>query len=160
MGAHGGQAQAEAAAVANILVLGVLQLLQQVVGYIRTVVSMDETQRVQATALGVARARTSLLRQVALHQGERLSLVTSMNHSQWCGGRQLGPISRTGQPVKVVSQELIAGGAAVHERIRDNGGSVADGHPHGLLGGSQDLQVSVIAADEELQLEVDGDLTR
>lgn len=121
-------------------------------------IRMNQAQRVQATTLRVSGARSRLLRQIALHQRQRILLVSAVNHAQRSGCRQLRPVRRSRQPLQVVAQELIAGRAAVHERIRDDGRRVADRHANGLLGGAQYLQVGMVAADQELQLNVDADL--
>jgi hypothetical protein len=52
-------------------------------------------------------------------------------------------------------EELVGGGAAVHEGVGNHGGSVADGHAHSVLGRLQNQHVRVVGADEELQVQLD-----
>jgi len=52
-------------------------------------------------------------------------------------------------------EELIGGGAAVHEGVGDHGRRVANGHAHCVLGRLQDQHVRVVGADEELKVQLD-----
>lgn len=87
-----------------------------------------------------------------------LVLMPLVDHAQAGSGRELGPVGGPGQPLEVVAQELVAGGAAVHERVGDDGGGVADRVADRLLGLLEDEHVGVVVADEELQVEGDGHL--
>ena len=65
-------------------------------------------------------------------------------------------ITKRVQNVALLPEELVMGGAGVHETVGDDGGGVTDGHPHRVLGLLQDQRVRVVVADEELEVEIDG----
>src|SRR5262249_1265695 len=62
-------------------------------------------------------------------------------------------------PLQVVPQKLVAGGTAVHEGVGDEGGRVAHGDADGLLGLLENEHVGVVAANQELEVLLDGDLS-
>ncbi len=49
-----------------------------------------------------------------------------VNHAETRGGRELGPVGGSRQPVQVVAQKLVTGRSAVHQRVADHCCSVAD----------------------------------
>ena len=100
--AHGRQAEAEAPAVPDLLVAALLDLLQQVLCDLAAVVGVDESERVQAAALGVPGTVGGVLRKVALHERERPGLVAAVDDAQTGRRRELRPISGASQPVEVV----------------------------------------------------------
>ena len=56
-------------------------------------------------------------------------LVADMNDSErGCGGK-LGPIDGSGQPIEIVSQELVTSSAAMHESVGDDRRVMTDGVP-------------------------------
>ena len=157
-GAHGGEADAETRAVLDGLARGRLELREQVVDDGAAVVGVYEAEGVEAAAVREGRAVGRVLGQVGGHEAERLLLVALVYDAETGGGRELGPVGGTRQPVEVVAQELIARRAAVHERVADDGGRVTNGVAHGVLDRLEHEHVRVVVLDEELHLHADGDL--
>ena len=87
LGCHAGEAQAEASPVLNDLVaVGILERLEQVVNLVPPVVCVDQTEGIQGTAFAVriSGGSSALLRQVGLEQLEGL---VSVALAVWYSGR-------------------------------------------------------------------------
>ena len=121
LGAHGGDADAEGGAVLHHLVgAGVAQRVQQVRADLSAVVGVDDAQREERAALTVRRRRHPRLRQVRLEELERLLDVALVDHAERRRRRELGPVGRARQPLEVVAEEGVGGGARGHQRVGED----------------------------------------
>lgn len=60
----------------SYIIAGILQLVEQIVDYVTTMVSMNKPQRIQASSFLVRRARGSVFRQISSHKLQSLLLMT------------------------------------------------------------------------------------
>lgn len=86
--------------------------------------SVDQSQGVQTSSLRVRTARSGGSRKVRSEEGHSSREVPLVNDSESSGGRELGPVRGSSQPVKVLSKELIRGGSGVHEGVGKGDGRV------------------------------------
>ena len=86
----------------DLLVTALLDLLEQVFSDLAAVVGVDESERVQAAALGVAGTVGGVLGKVTLHERERPGLVAAVDDAQAGRRRELCPVGGASQPVQVV----------------------------------------------------------
>mmetsp|Transcript_25128 Transcript_25128/g.82420 ORF Transcript_25128/g.82420 Transcript_25128/m.82420 type:complete len:251 (-) Transcript_25128:519-1271(-) len=81
-----------------------------------------------------------------------------MNHAKASRRAKLGPVGGAREPVEVLAKECVHRRARVHERVCENGGRVA--HRIARLDRSldilQDLHVTLVAAEEKLEVQLDG----
>lgn len=96
-------------------------------------VRVDQSERVEAATFAVSAARSGVLGQVGRHEAQCLVLVTLVDDAEAGSRRELGPVGGPCEPLEVVSQELVARRATVHERVGDDGCRVTYGVTHGLL---------------------------
>ena len=163
-GAERCQTEAEARAVLDNLVVAGAGRLEQKGQDTLAVVGVDETERVQGAALGVgARARTpgaALAGQEGSHQRAALVELPAVNHAHPRRRREPRPVRRPAEPVEVLPEESIHGGARVHQRVAEHGRGVAHGVP-GLHRGTHLLEqqeVGGVVRVQKLEVEVDGEL--
>mmetsp|Transcript_19466 Transcript_19466/g.54719 ORF Transcript_19466/g.54719 Transcript_19466/m.54719 type:complete len:464 (-) Transcript_19466:231-1622(-) len=163
-------AQAEPQARAMLHDLGVLLLptrgaperLEQKVPHGGPLLGVDEAQSVQRAALRVRAAAAGPLGHVRGHQGPALAEMPLVDHTEPCSGAELGPVGRARQPVQVLAQKSVDSRASVHQRIGTDSGPVA--HAVAALDAGldvlQDLQVGVVVVVQELQVELDGEVSQ
>ncbi len=84
--------------------------------------------------------------------------MSLVDHAKRSSGGETGPVVGTTQPVQVVAEKQIRSRAAVHEPVGNDGRGVADRHAHLFLGVLQNVQVCVVAPDEELEVKGDGNV--
>ena len=77
-------------------------------------------------------------------------------------GRELGPVAGAAEPVEVLAQEDVDGGAGVHDGVGKHHGRVQRRHLalRGGLGGAEDGQVGFVVAEEELEVQARSHLAR
>lgn len=78
-----------------------------------------------------------------------------MNHSQSRNGIELVPIGRLGDPVQVVTQEIVASSSNMHQSVRNDGCIVSSSCANRFFDLFQDEHVRVIVLDEELHVMFD-----
>ena len=88
------------------LIGSLLELLEQVIGDVGSVIGVDQSERVQATSLRVSGGSGGhFARQVRRHQRQRLLLVAAMDDSERSRRRQLGPVGRPRQPIQIIPKK-------------------------------------------------------
>mmetsp|Transcript_9245 Transcript_9245/g.18854 ORF Transcript_9245/g.18854 Transcript_9245/m.18854 type:complete len:205 (-) Transcript_9245:817-1431(-) len=72
-------------------------------------------------------------------------------------GRELSPIGRAGEPLKILTQKRVGGRARAHDGVSDDDARVADGVAiRRFLHGGQDGEIRVVGAVEELECKANG----
>mmetsp|Transcript_62041 Transcript_62041/g.147836 ORF Transcript_62041/g.147836 Transcript_62041/m.147836 type:complete len:428 (+) Transcript_62041:1394-2677(+) len=160
---HPSEAEAEARAVLDrLVVVGVAQRLGEVLEDALAVVGVDQPQRVQRPALREGRGRDPGLREVLLHHVPRVVDAPLVHHADARGGRELGPVCRPLQPVHVLRHKRVHRGAAVHDRVGEDGRLV--GHRVARLDRRLDVveeeHVGLVVAVQELEVDPDRRLAR
>mmetsp|Transcript_6883 Transcript_6883/g.15691 ORF Transcript_6883/g.15691 Transcript_6883/m.15691 type:complete len:647 (+) Transcript_6883:1059-2999(+) len=158
---HTDEAQAEAGSVLKHLSgAGVVELVQKVsLGLLIVVIRMDDAHCVQSSALRVgAAAEAAIARgKVGAEDGLRLLDVALVDDAEGGCCTEFSPVGGLGEPVQVLSQEDIAGGAALHEAMRDDCAIVG----HRILGvdggfdGLEEKEIRAVVAVEELEVKID-----
>mmetsp|Transcript_5894 Transcript_5894/g.16829 ORF Transcript_5894/g.16829 Transcript_5894/m.16829 type:complete len:305 (+) Transcript_5894:1588-2502(+) len=146
LGAQPRHPQPQARPVLCDLALRCAQRLQQEFPDVRAVVGVNEAQCIQSAALRVRAATATIPRQVGRHQCPPLSQMAGVDDSQPGGGRELGPVGGASQPLKILPQECVHGGALVHHRIGEDDGAVTHRMPclNRVLHVFENLQVRMI----------------
>lgn len=90
----------------SYLVLGIFELSKQIVGDVGTVIGVNETESIQSTAFRVAGAGSNFFWQIALHKGQSLVLVPTVDDAQRSRRCQFGPICCSGQPFKIIPKSI------------------------------------------------------
>lgn len=97
--------------------LSVLQYATKIFKHIISVVGMNKTKGKERTTFRVRAGHDSVLWKIWLKEAQSLGKVALMDDAKCRCSAELGPIGCTGEPLQVLSKEIVAGGSGIHKGV-------------------------------------------